>query len=239
MNAGRSASTCGHQLVLDLEDVGANPWIESFDHIGDRCLFQTDTEKPIEVNAMAWHSDEGQIGSLVLDIQVQLPLLKTTDLVDLTNGRFMSKTFKPSGTSSAYFVVTESSYGPTSRTWWGGARTTWTVPHVSSGCGNARVTASIEARQKRDCANGLWQANAGRSASDCSHQLALDMDDRSANPWLDDVNYQGCVFQTESTKPVHVNAFQWHGDGDLMGWMGLDIRIQVGAGRRLLRNGIV
>jgi len=137
--------------------------------------------------------------------------------VDLTrNAQFISEEFlKDEGVeTSAYFVVDHEDIGPTEREWWGGSRTTVTVPLESTCLAQGQtVTATMKAQQK--ACNSIFQMNAGRLKDFCPHSLVLQLDDSTANPWLEDPSLASCEFHTAPNAPVRFTLHGWHVKGEM------------------------
>jgi len=141
--------------------------------------------------------------------------LAATESVDLTGmqefhsqGVFNPKDADPLGSeSSGYFVVLDDTIGPTTRTWWGGDYATLHVPLFNS-CNNDVTVASIKAQQ-RACGS-TWEMNAGRGTNDCDHNLVLKLNDVSLNPWMEQYEHSGCVFQSNPSSPIIFHFRRWH-----------------------------
>lgn len=158
----------------------------------------------------------GGSDSGTLRISTKYERLAVTETVNLDSGEFVSTASFPVTNSSGYFVAVDESVGPTSRTWWGGSRTTLYVPLVSTAClgPDGVVVASVKAQQV--ACGSKWQMNAGRGESpQCSHQVVLQLDDASVNTWLDDLNLNGCSLSTHVAKPIELQAYGWHQGGYL------------------------
>ena len=110
--------------------------------------------------------------------------------------------------SSIFFVVRDDSIGPTSGTWWGNAGPTMlAVPVVADS--NVAVEASLVVRAQRVTCNGqLIALNAGRGNGEvsCDHRVRLAVMAED-NPSL----ALGKTFRTLSTRPLIVDAYNWHG----------------------------
>jgi len=150
-------------------------------------------------------------GSRFADLRVNLNLYipQVTATVNLTKG-YTSPGYTAPG-SSAYFLVTDPSVGPTTSEWWGGDSTSLSVPLISFNCNKKMVKASIIGTQTSCFWGGaIWQMNAGRSADSCAHFLMLTLASSSLNTWMIDPTLKGCKFETHPINPIQVNAHRWH-----------------------------
>ena len=199
------------------------------------------TYKFIGTVAQATNPDGSLFATFRINLNVYLP--KATETVNLLMMSGTSYYKSPTYTalaSSAYFVVTDPSIGPTVGVWWGGSLSTLTVPLVSFGCNNQVVTATIQGRQQTTCSTTQWQMNAGRGADDCGNFLLLTLAAPSSasssnssstviNPWMVDSSLKGCKFETHPSKPIQIKAHRWHAPnaGLLLGQMILKMEAQL------------
>ena len=182
------------------------------------------TFKAFSTAVEATNADGSTFADLRLNFSLYLP--QTTAVANLMTG-YTGPTYNKLA-SSAYFLVTDASVGPTTSTWWGEDSSNLTVPLRSVSC-NKEVTAIIRGRQQTNCGTGRWQMNAGRSANDCGHFLLLDLLPSSVNPWLVDQSLSGCKFETHPIKPIQINCHRWHdpNGGLLLGRMVLKMEAQL------------
>ena len=131
--------------------------------------------------------------------------------------------------SSAYFLVTDASIGPTSQTLGGGACTILKVPLWSVSC-NMQVTAIIEGRQRTTGGQSEWELSSGQSPNNFGHFLLLGLPSaNNVNSWVGEPSLRGCKFETHPIKPVKINCHQCHkpNAGLVIGHMVLKMEAQL------------
>ena len=164
-------------------------------------------------------------GSTFVDICLKVLLRMQPTTVNLLSV-YISPTFYKQA-SSAYFVVTDASIGPTSQTFGNGASTILNVSLWSESC-NMNVMAKIRARQQTDCEWTKWQMNAVRDANNCGHFLLLDLP-QVLNPWIGYPSLSDCKFETLPSKPVQINCHKTDNSnpGPVIGCMSLKMQKQL------------
>jgi hypothetical protein len=182
------------------------------------------TYKFLRRTVVATNADGSPFADIRINLNLYLPSVTAT--VNLTTG-YISPTYVTPA-SSAYFLVSDASVGPTVREWWGGDSSNLTVPLISFAC-NKFVTAIIQGRQRTDCSSSKWQMSAGRGANDCGKIFLLDLYPSNVNTWMVDPNLRGCKFETHPIKPIQITAYRWHDPGAeaVLGRMVLKLALQL------------
>ena len=138
------------------------------------------------------------VNSIILNSVYESPSLQTTD-------------------SSIYFVVTDSSIGPTNSEWWGSnTHTPLSIPMVDQETDEATIVTVHSYKQTCNLGWGtLWTLNSGQAAdTDCTYQVRLEMPD-SGNEHLE----SGHTYRSPASQPIIFEGRRWHGPngGSLIG----------------------
>jgi len=133
--------------------------------------------------------------------------------LELATSSYDGPSYTASVSSSSYFVLTDSSIGPTGGVWWGtSAATPLTIPIVDTETGALDVL-NVDA-WKRSCSLGWstwWNLNSAQVAdSTCDQWVYMELGD---NTHLE----SGHSFRSLESSPVVIRAMQWHGGGGELG----------------------
>jgi len=206
LHAQRVLSTPTGEVAVPIND--ASPWIDA-PNLTQSLRVWIPWADNSALPAGSWTNADGTIitGKIggtehsQTPIEINLTVFDQTD-VDL-GSTFYSSGYSSEG-SSFYYVLTDSSIGPTSRIWWGGAGPTpLSIPVLDESTGEATRLAVNS--WKLACGDS-WDLNSGQSADwGCDHSVVMALPE-TGNEHL----VAGHTYRTAPSYPVIMEGRRWH-----------------------------
>jgi hypothetical protein len=198
----------GSEVVVPLND--STRWVDSSDLIqGLRVWIPYEENRSLTAGRYTASGDykiEGwREGALFSSTPIKVDF-EVREIIEanLTNG-YNTPTLPNESASSSYFLVEDSSMGPTWRQWWSGGDNNLYAPVVDEQSG-ALHTLRIHAR-KVACGD-WWDFNTGQSNWDCEYYANLTVN-AGDNPWL----VSGRTYKSPPSSPLVIIAERWHQPG--------------------------
>jgi hypothetical protein len=206
VHAQRVLSTPSREFAVPINDI--SPWIDA-PNLTQSLRVWIPWEDNAALPEGRWvHAEQTLIdstaaGDLVSQsaLEIDLTVYEQTE-VDLAS-TYTSPGYS-SEDSSFYYVLLDSTIGPTERVWWGGSGpTVLSVPVLDESTGEA-VRMSVDS-WKLAC-DTRWDLNAGQSADwGCDHSVVMEMAD-AGNEHLE----AGHTYRTSTSYPVIIEGRRWH-----------------------------
>ncbi len=153
-----------------------------------------------EATITMWTGTETSEIQLEIDTEILSP-----ELVSIATP-FESDALSITG-SSLYFILTESSIGPTSRIWWGSSDPTpLTIPVIDQSTGETEILNLNSWKKTCDLGWGtLWSLNSGQVSDDCTYQVYLELPS-TGNGHLQ----SGHTYLSPVSQPIIFEGRYWH-----------------------------